>query len=803
MSGTGHGRRGLVLRLVLLALLVAIGLVLALRTVPRITRYRAVEAACEAADRGRWQEALDRSGDLVGTDPAGLRVAECRCTALLETGDRSACVALLEELLAAPETEDWLPPSDLTALVVATRDERGDLVSAAELAREGAMAYPGERLLWIQELALRTRTENERTVLEEMERRLRDGGAGTASRALLLAERYVSLHAWDEAERLLGETPDGVPPSLHDQWFDVKARTAAGRGDAEALAAVFDAWRDRGGDPVELRARHALLLSLNQMSGLDESGAGVSTLDRLRRVVAERDRIETPGLLRGVYLRLIATLVTFGRHEEALEHYDRALEEVGELESVTREDILRSATRTTLGEEKLASLQGTLRFRIDDARPGDVLFLSPDVDRPVDAPYERLPVPDSGVVRAERGIGTWPQRWALRNRQGRVVGSGAIWPRPEAPVEVAVERRPPSSPAPRAASPSGGSDRPPLDAPGRTGDGRRRVVQVILDCADWRIVQYGRARGEMPFFERAIDRGRRSVLDSQPPLTAVALAKLVFPDKDGVRSLFDLLHGLGAEIQGLNFVGRNPLRPLQWVLPEERQIFETFAHSGLRTVNLLRSHGALQVGRQAQVLGPGDRIRELSGYRSSRPLTAEERELLGEPARLDADLLTEMASDFDTLERLARESEIDFVALRVASLDLMTHSRFQTMNRTEQDDGRALLYRTYRYMDRRLAELAAALDGDDVLIVMSDHGIRTAMEHDPRSLFVALGRDVESGRIPGSPPIRHASGWIADLLDVDVDWPGTGETDWITRLTDPRRTERPPPPPPAPARPGS
>jgi hypothetical protein len=342
-------------------------------------------------------------------------------------------------------------------------------------------------------------------------------------------------------------------------------------------------------------------------------------------------------------------------------------------------------------------------------------------------------------------------------------------------VDFEIERRAPQTstgtPSPEAV----------VAAPrGTPGDGRRRVFQVILDCADWRIVRYGLARGELPFFERALASGRRGVLDSYPPFTSLAITKLVRPRKQGVRSFPELVHQLGVEIEGLNFVGRNPLSGLEWVLPEEPELFETFARAGLGTVNLLHSHGSLQVGRNAEVVGPGDSVRPLERYRSSRPLSdPEEAVVQGADSEVARDHLSEMAADFDVVVDLVGEPEVDVVTLRVASLDLFTHAQFQALLKSGQDDGDLVLYRVYRYVDGRLAELARTLDGDDVLIVMSDHGIRTPMEHDRRAMFLALGAGVEPGRLEGQPPLQHVSGWVADLLGVEVDWPGAGAADWI------------------------
>ena len=47
--------------------------------------------------------------------------------------------------------------------------------------------------------------------------------------------------------------------------------------------------------------------------------------------------------------------------------------------------------------------------------------------------------------------------------------------------------------------------------------------------------------------------------------------------------------------------------------------------------------------------------------------------------------------------------------------------------RDGQDDGRGFLFSIYRYIDARLGAVHDLLDQDDVFIVMSDHGIRTAM----------------------------------------------------------------------------
>ena len=448
----------------------------------------------------------------------------------------------------------------------------------------------------------------------------------------------------------------------------------------------------------------------------------------------------------------------------------------GDLGMITREDILRSETRALLGEDRLAEMRGTVRLHVTD-RGRETRCWSP---RPSTSRWTPTMRPTRCPLRApSRSNGAsapGPSAGCCTMQTGRVAGSGAVWPRPETPVDVQSSGGSRGARGGRVSSPGGRSRRTSGSAAPAAG---HRVFQVILDCADWRLVEYGRARGELPFFDRAIRDGRRTVLDSVPPFTAVAVAKLVYPEKVGIRSVTDLVHQLGGEIEGLNFVGRNPFAALDWVLPAQRQLFETFAEHGYSTVNLLRSHGLLKVGRQAQVIGPGDTVRQLPGYEGTRALTPDEKTLLSATANdIEADLLAEMAADFDVLDRLAEEGTIDFVALRVASLDLMTHSRFQTLNRTGQDDGdSSSTGSTATWTTGSPGWPAGSTPATPWSSCPTTASAPRWSTTGGRSSSPSATRS--PGRIEGSPPIRQVTGWIADLMGVPTEWPGAGTADWI------------------------
>ena len=746
------------LRVALLVALLLIAGVAAYRAWTRWQAFEVVEEMCVASSERRWSDVLAESESLVGSTVRGRRAAECRCTALMETDQKDRCVAEMEELLADPETEDWLPFPILTAVLVEARRDAGRLPEAAQLAHRGSMRYPGQPVLFYLELALRRQLEDESEVLSEMgsrARRLRLSRQAQGLLAIQLSAAHVDREDWDDALLALGdELPD---PELRDSWYRHRADALAGRGDLDGLQANMGAWEQDGGDSYLVRAVYVLLLSTKH---LDDPS--VSQIELMAQVVESSRSLDDRLLLQQVWTRLVGILAISGLHDSALEYFDRGIEELGSLEPIRRDEILRSATNGLLDQHLLSSTPGHFRIEVADPRPGDRVLVSPDPRAPLDQPFVELEVPTDGVVELDRSIGVAPLRWVLTEATGSVVGSGTAWPVAEQTVTVMIERLPatlaPASFAPEIAP----------------ADGRARVVVALLDCGDWRLARYVGARGEMPVFESLLGAGWRAVLASDPPFTAIAVQKLVTPQGQGTASFFGVLHLLGTEIEALNFVAGNPAAALRWVLPEREDLFTELGAGDLMTVNMLHAYGPLDVGRHGEVIGPNGERGQLPGRRAKRSLTEDERTLVATDSELFRGLLDEMAADFDALVSVAQDGHGDLVVLRVASLDLMTHGLLPDAVASGQDNGKALLLGTYRYVDRRLGEVWSALDADDVLVVMSDHGIRTAMEHDLGAIFVAVGGDIPVGRAVGTPDLRGVGKVFAEILGVETTWPDTG-----------------------------
>ena len=755
-------------QVLVLVLLLATAVFLGWRGVKKVRQSSSETALCEAVMGGDLERALELGDRLAASglyDPAA---AECHCAALVESGRAEECVQLIEDLLARPDAGDWLPGPSLAPVIVERRSSRGELPGAVDLAHRAALRYPDVFLLLYLELKLRSQLEDEEMVLGEMLQRVPSAGPAAPELLLEIVRRYLVRNRWEQALALLGNRPP-PDPEVRGSWFELQTRALAGLGDTDSLLAAAETWKRAGGNPVEADAQYAVSLSLYGLS----DPRGVPTLDLLARAMEARSQIESGDLQKGLYYRYIGTLVLEDRHQEALEHFDRATAEYGELFGLTREDILLSRTQELFQDDELAGVEGTLVFEAASLHPGDKLLLSPPPSAAVDSEYEVIRIERSDPVEISRHVGVAPVRWILEAADGGIAGSGAVWPVPDSVVPIAIGRREPVRAPP---------DYLPAE---RSADGRRRVIVAILDCADWRLVQYLRFRRELPVLDGLMRMGRRSVLISEPPFTAAAMRAIANPGDQGVSSFLGLLYQLGTEVEGLNFIGVNPFEPLRWVTPAGGDLFTALGGTQLAVVNMLHSYGPIQAGRNAQMIGPFGRLREISGLRGSRPLRLDERQRF--PGLLEVDdagraLIEEMAADFDALDSLVADPDADLVMLRVASLDVFTHSHFAPVVASGQDDGDRPLFWFYRYVDERLGGLFDALDDDDILIVMSDHGIRTALEHDKHCFFVAVGGGVPGGRIPDSPDLKGTGLMLADLFGVETEWPSTGLETWVADL---------------------
>ena len=63
------------------------------------------------------------------------------------------------------------------------------------------------------------------------------------------------------------------------------------------------------------------------------------------------------------------------------------------------------------------------------------------------------------------------------------------------------------------------------------------------------------------------------------------------------------------------------------------------------------------------------------------------------------------------------------------------------------------------------------LQEDDLLMVVSDHGIETATKHHPRAFFALYGGTVRHGQLEGEPEFHGLAHLMAKLMGKETSFP--------------------------------
>ncbi len=676
---------------------------------------------------------------------------ECLALSLVEVDRTDEAMVILAGFFRRTQLKPLLS-SETTSVFLSRYRAQVDAQDFLPLAQRAMEAFPQDRTLLTEGLRFRNQFEEEVDLLRQL---------SAEDPPLLLRQvigkHYLSRREYQLASEVLGDDSTLSPES----WYPLKAKAFAGQGRVEDVDRLFDRWHQEGGhDPVIL-AHYALLVSLYGLQ--DRSGIPPTVL--LERAVHGLSELNDEILAAKILQRYISHLIVLGRTEDALQRLEEFEERWGP-GAMSRQDILRSSIQARMNRGESFEV-GSIVFKGVSAMTDGALWVSDDGES-IDRPFIPLSI-DPGVDPAlTRPLERHPLRWVLKDWSNRVCASGSTWPVPGSSIEVAVEVQE-CIEQPKGVGHENGR-----------GDGRRRVFLVVLDCADWRIMRYLQARSELPFIDWVLSRGVTAVLSSNPPFTAAAIRKLAYPIRRA-NTFLGTVFQIGSEIEALNFVEASPFRALDWFLPSSSNIFEVMGSGDHEVVNLLHNHGVVKAGVESTIIGPYSKRRKVTQDVVSRTLTDQEQEAFP-LLKPNKGLIKEIAGEFDIYEDFARVGEVDLLIGRVAALDILTHGNYAQVANDGQDDGQRVLYEVYRYIDHRLDILYGQLDSDDILVIMSDHGIRTAMEHDERAFFTAVGAGVQPQEVAGEPELQGIGQMVAVLLGESVDWPATGIETWAAEL---------------------
>lgn len=752
------------------AALLAVAGALLWRSVDQTNETLAGARVCDAVREGQFSRALELSTtlDTRADHPAGLRDAvECRCAALEENGEEAACNTLLDGWLLDPAAGDWVPDPQRTLRWAESRAQQGRIGEAGRVLERLRSRHPDDAALTARAFNLRLLADDRAETLAELEARASTLTGPPATAAWLTLARHRADGGEHAAayRTLLRHSPAGDDPA-HTVYWSERLTAAADAHDLTAVVEQRDAWRTVPGKLSVANLGYAVALSKASLA--DPEGA--TWIELLERGLMASEPGDDEALLRLAWRRLIGHLTVQGRTEDALAALAQAHTRFPNLD-IRTDEIQRSGDQVQVRADEDASV---LHFRVDHPVQDAALHVSPGRGRAASAAWDRFS-PQGGSVDVPRALDATPVRWVYRT-DTVTYASGVTWPA-SATTEVAVAVR--EGGAPRAIAAN-------LE-PGAPGDGQRRIWVVFLDCGDWRLTSYLRQRGELPSLDALLRTGWRATPLQVPAFTAAAVQGLMHPELRHSSSTLAKINQLGIELGGLESIGQNPFAPLEHLLPRQPDLFQRLGEGEHRVANLIFAHGAIDGGRNASVTGPHGAEATLPLGSMVRALTPEESTRLagavpGAVATPEiAPKLGVIAAQFDALSQFQADPPFDLVILRIEALDPLTHQYFGATTASGQDDGAGALYDTYRYIDTRLGEAARQLDGDDMLIVMSDHGIQTSMVHAPVAMFVAWGRAVPAGRVTGTPALRGLSRALADLLGEQTDWPDYGLLPWAAQ----------------------
>ena len=732
----------------LLLVLLAALLVMGTRALMQARRLGSAQQVCaQSQDPVGMQQLTGTPLAQPRLDQAGLLELHCRCAAWLKQGQPGPCLSSVEHaVLGWTGAEDEsLPEASLMAAAARRAMEEGRTAQAWRVILPGVAAYPGDADVGAVELNLRLTRGSVGNALDGLERRALAGpDAWDAIRLALAAQRLDERDA-NAAARLLGSRP----PVVRDAaaiWFALTARALALQRQPQALRTHMQAWETWGAPAADVLARHAVLLSLHALEDPQEPGLAL-----LERAHARASEVQDAALRQTLHYRFIMDLVANGRVQHALTVFRHVRQDLGD-HAMTEAD-LRSALRAQQGEADRTDIWPAT-FQLPGA---GTLWLSPPPDAPADTPYEAHAVTQENLSIAVPV--SWrdrPPRWVFVHQDGRVA-RGTLDAGQERVDVLALEAPPP----PRA---------PHVDqAP---ADGKRRVVVLVLDCADWRLVTHLLTAGQMPVMADLLDRGARGVLVSKPAFTAAAMQALSWPQGRPHAGWLGAVHQVGQEIAANDVWGLNPWSGLAWWLPKRPGTEEVLGAGPRRVANLLWAHGDVTAGRRARITGPLGAQRLLPARAARRPLTAQEAALVHTTDTEVTALLESGVAVMDHTVALLANDTADILWVRVDALDTATHATLAQANTPGPAGAVAPLWDFYRLLDHALLGVLAALDKDDALVVLSDHGIINAMEHDPAALFVLLAPNITPKRIPDGLPLGFVARLVADLAGVSTPWPG-------------------------------
>ena len=333
-----------------------------------------------------------------------------------------------------------------------------------------------------------------------------------------------------------------------------------------------------------------------------------------------------------------------------------------------------------------------------------------------------------------------------------------------------------------------------------TGEGANRLVVIGIDGATWDVIDPMMAAGELPNFQRLVERGVRARVASFEPLVSPVvwtsfatghfgrrhdILDFVYPyygsDRSRVEStvraepaIWNLASDLGLSVGVVGYFVTHPVEQVHGFMVSDRAVQK-------QPASVYPEALSDRVFDQIRAL---DRREERAAVHSRFILWDYDRRALGDPDD-PYHWATKVVAD-----RIERQSVTDEFVRRVA-VDLMTserpdlfisyfrlidnasHAAWLYYDDTDFEAGPTeldvellgeLIPESYRYTDEIIGELVAAAGEDTNVVVLSDHGFGSKTgpyagspddpetlsgNHRPDAILLAAGPDIGQGEVTG------------------------------------------------------
>ncbi|WP_299763583.1 alkaline phosphatase family protein [uncultured Dokdonia sp.] len=365
--------------------------------------------------------------------------------------------------------------------------------------------------------------------------------------------------------------------------------------------------------------------------------------------------------------------------------------------------------------------------------------------------------------------------------------------------------------------------------------GKKKLLLIGWDAADWKIIGPLMAKGQMPALKKMIENGvHGNISTMNPPYspmlwTSVATGKTadkhgvlgfieIMPDLGGVRpvtahsrktrAIWNILHNQGYKSNLVGWWPSHPAEPINGVVISDK----------FQKVNIDPN---IPSPLDEETIHPKDVTKDFKDLRMFPFEITKEHILPFMPnaAKLDqtknngiqtfAKVMTENVSVHNAATRLLRTSEWDFMGVYYDLIDHMCHGfmkyhppKLKAISEEFYDIYKDMVASAYRFQDMMLGRMLELIDENTTVIVMSDHGFESgskrilkmpkvqaaaALEHRQFGMFVAMGPNIKKnekvfglGLMDIAPTILHHFG-----LPIGKDMDGKVSLDIFKEFKEP------------------